>query len=159
FGPSWEGAVRTLQRAGRRREEKLAMRERIDALAQDVRYALRGLRRDPRFTVIAIITFALGIGATTAIFGVVNRVVLHPLPYPEPDRIAYIGWRWRNSSGYAGALTAHQTIFWHDRSRAFDALTTIQGTTASLDQEPGNTTTSTDLRGQRTTPEIFRVVG
>jgi putative ABC transport system permease protein len=62
----------------------------LDAIAQDVRYAARTLRRAPAFTAAATITLALGIGATTAVFTLVNAVLLRPLPFADPDRLVEI---------------------------------------------------------------------
>ena len=59
-------------------------------LFQDVRYALRSFLRAPGFTLVALVTLALGIGGTTAIFSIVDGVVLRPLPYSDPDRIVEI---------------------------------------------------------------------
>ena len=90
FGPSWDQAVRQLKRSGQAREERMAMRERLDSLWHDLRYAARALRRAPRFAAAALLTLTIGLGATTAIFSLVDHVVLRPLPYAEPDRLVVV---------------------------------------------------------------------
>src|ERR1700720_3749827 len=63
---------------------------RIESYLQDLRYGLRGLRKVPAFTAVAILTLALGIGATTTIFSVVDTVLLRPLPYRDSGRLVYV---------------------------------------------------------------------
>src|SRR5262249_14485670 len=59
----------------------------LETFCKDLRYAIRSLLRNPGFTVVAVLTLALGIGANSAIFAVVNTFLIRPLPYPEPDRL------------------------------------------------------------------------
>ncbi|HEY6466572.1 MAG TPA: ABC transporter permease [Candidatus Acidoferrales bacterium] len=97
----------------------------LDSLTQDVRFALRMLRKNPGFTVVAVLTLALGIGANTAIFTVVNGVMLRPLPYPEPSQIVAMQLR-TQSGGTMDALTVPQFRFFRDHSGAFQAVAGVR---------------------------------
>ena len=104
--------------------------ETMDALRQDVRFALRTLRGRPAFTLIAVLTLALGIGATTAIFSVVNAVLLRPFPWPDANRLVLV-WGTRGSTRQNGVVYLDY-LDWQKQSRSFDALAVMRGQSVNL---------------------------
>jgi predicted permease len=92
----------------------------LESLLQDLRYGLRQLRRNPGFTVVAVLTLALGIGANTAIFSVVRAVLLRPLPYLEPQRLVHMDWQFPQD--LVPSVSASEFLYWKDHSRVFDAV-------------------------------------
>src|ERR1043165_1978766 len=104
----------------------------MDSIIKDIRFGLRGLVKRPGFTAIAVITLALGIGANTAIFSVVNAVLLRPLPFKDPDRLMVV-WERRGSSGSANLpLSGHEYPAFKERSNSFEAITLIQPNSFAL---------------------------
>jgi putative ABC transport system permease protein len=105
--------------------KRRALRERVDDVRLDVTFALRQLRKSPGFTVVAVVTLALGIGANSAIFSVVNGVLLKPLPYEHSDRIVTI------NEGAGGdswnAITFGDYASWKARQTSFEVLGATSG--------------------------------
>jgi len=102
----------------------------FESLVQDVRFALRMLRKNPGFTMVAVLTLALGIGANTAIFSMVNGVLLRPLPYPEPERLVRI---WETKPGSPrNVINPVNFLDWHDQTHSFEAMATVDGADANI---------------------------
>jgi len=105
-----------------RRERTRHRRDSMSDFLQDLRYGARGLARTPGFTAVAVLTLALGIGATTAIFSVVNAVLLRPLPYPDADRVAMV-WMDNRRMGMSEDIHSWPNYAdYRDQNRVFSAL-------------------------------------
>jgi len=96
----------------------------VETLWQDLRFAARMLRKSPGFTAVAVLTLALGIGANTAIFTVVNGVVLKPLPFPQPDRLVMLLEK-QLSDGTLGTVAPANFFDWREQSHSFDKMAAI----------------------------------
>jgi putative ABC transport system permease protein len=127
----------------------------VEDLWQDLRYGARALRKSPGFTLVAVLTLALGIGATTAIFSVVNAVLLRPLPYPDGDRLVYVGQLYR--SGLAGSGEP-KFLFWREQARSFEALACYSGFGGAGGNLAGGTEAEY-VSGMRVSEDFFRALG
>ena len=107
----------------------------MSTLLQDLRYGMRMLIKRPGFTVIAVLTLALGIGANTAIFSVVNAVLLRPLPYTEPERLVQCYWQW--AKGETESVTATEYTFWKEHSQYFESAGGFSGTSSGFNLAGG----------------------
>ncbi|HSA55415.1 MAG TPA: ABC transporter permease [Gemmatimonadaceae bacterium] len=117
----------SLRNHDRRLERRRHRSEAVHDFVNDVRYALRGFARARGFTTVAVLTLALGIGATTAIFSVVNAVLLRPLPFPEPDRLVNV---WMDNRRMQLAEDIHSRANFEDlraRNRSFVELGGFSG--------------------------------
>jgi putative ABC transport system permease protein len=135
-GMSPEDAGRAARRAlgnvARIREEHRERRSVrwLDTFIKDVRYGVLLLIRDPGFAFVAIGVMALGIGANTAMFSIMDATLLKPLPYPEPERIVRV-WETPTPTSRNG-LTTLNFVDWKRLSRSFDALSAVRGLNAAL---------------------------
>jgi len=126
----------------------------MGAIIQDLRYAFRMLRSNPGFTVIAVLVLALGIGANSAIFSVVNAVLLQPLAYPDSERLAQVGRRL--PMGFSSALSPAQFLFYKDHNDSFVNMATYDGQGGGMNLTGGEMPER--LPSRRISAEFFRVL-
>ena len=140
-----------LREVDRGHERGTRRAELLDEIRQDVRYALRQLRRTPSFTLVALFTLALGIGANTAIFSVVNGVVLRPMPFEEPERVIRV---FSGREGRRGAVSVPDFMDFRRQARSFERLAAFYDGASTLtgDGEPER------LIGARVTADFFPVL-
>ena len=127
----------------------------MDTLLSDVRYGLRLFRKSPLFTVVAAGTLALGIGANTAIFSVVDAVLIRALPYADADRVAVL-WEDATRVGFTKNTPAPANFFdWRRMNRTFADMAAARGAVASLTGDGA----PEQIRGRATTSNFFSLLG
>ena len=127
-------------------------------LLQDIRYSIRVLLKKPSFTIVAVVTLALGIGANTAIFSIVNAVLLKPLPYPHSEQLvqAY----WQSGIGEGESLESDQVKYLKEHSRSFEQIAAYASSSST--GTGFNFTGGTEPRfvpGMRISANFFRTLG
>lgn len=122
-------------------------------LANDIRYALRSLRSSPGFTVVAVLTLALGIGATTAIFAVVNAVMLQPIPFRDPGRLVHVWETTREGADFEASEPNY--LDFRDRNHSFEVMAAFRHVAVNLTGrgEPQR------LEGMAVTHSFFPLLG
>jgi hypothetical protein len=142
------------ERSSRTRERR--RRERFQETLMDVRFAWRTLRKSPGFTAAALATLALGIGATTAVFTVVNGVLLRPLPYADPARLEMI-WLQSRRSGLGTELPVSSGLYLEARKNltSFKDLAAFRSWSYTITSDGD----AQQVRGARATSAFFSIMG
>jgi putative ABC transport system permease protein len=124
----------------------------MSTIFRNLNYALRQLAKSPVFTLTAVITLALGIGATTAIYTVVYATLLAPMPYPQPDQLVMV---WSKIQGFRNGIAAQDFVDWKNQNTVFQDIDAFTGGSFNLatKEQPEY------LQGQSTTPGMYRMMG
>jgi putative ABC transport system permease protein len=127
----------------------------METFLQDVSYGFRMLRKSPAFTLIAVAALALGIASTTAIFSVVDTVLLHPLPYPESNRILRVTESERKTGGGENSLSPANFLDWQAQNHVFSCMAVSRGSPVNISggDRPER------VRGTVTSPDFFPLFG
>jgi hypothetical protein len=143
-----------LTQARERQRDRIGLQF-ADALRRDVAYAVRSLHKNPAFALTAVLTIALGIGANSAIFSVVNAVLLRPLPFEDPGRLVMIFATEASRNDRYDVATYPDYADWNNQNRSFASMTayTNRSTTVSVAGE------AVLVQGKRVTPNFFDVLG
>jgi putative ABC transport system permease protein len=149
------------QRIDTRFEQRRKMLAYFADIGADVRYALRGFKRTPGFTIVTLLTLAVGLGATAAIFSVLNAVLLRPLPYAEPERLVQIVENLPPAEGRGGvaerrtAMSANDFIWWRENSTTLSHIAMMWDESRTLATPDG----SLQLYGESVSPALFAMRG
>ena len=147
---------RTCVDLGRRRDRDMRLTQWLEEFRDDVKVAIRQLGSSPGFTLIAVITLALGLGANSAIFALVDATLLRPLPFRDPGRLVMM-WE-RSESGARGNVSPLNMLDWNDRSRTFEKMAGFRPEVGGMVMTGADGTAETVSR-QWVTGGIFDVLG
>ncbi|HEX4284997.1 MAG TPA: ABC transporter permease [Terracidiphilus sp.] len=124
----------------------------MSTILRNLHYALRQLRKSPVFTIAAVLTLALGIGATTAIYTVVYATLIAPMPYPNPDQLVIV---WSKIQGFRNGVSAGDFLDWQEQNTSFQALKAFTGTSFNMAGKEAPEM----VRGQMVTPGMYNMLG
>src|SRR5215207_6705897 len=128
----------------------------VEDLRQDIVFGLRVLRRNPVFSLVAVVTLALGIGANTALFSITNAVVFRPLPFPEPERLLTL-WETSAKSETARLIVSPANYFdWREQARSFEEMGAYTEDFYNISEDD---TRPERVAGANATPSLFRALG
>jgi putative ABC transport system permease protein len=127
----------------------------MEALWQDLRYGARSLFKQPTFTIVAVITLALGIGANTAIFSVVHAVLLQSLPYPDADRLVMVWETRRSNPGGQNVINMANFFDWKEQNRVFEDMAAFRDTSVNLTSDGA----PEEIPAQSATTSLFNILG
>jgi predicted permease len=147
-----DDARRYCRQADEQRERQTMRGELFEELTQDVRFAVRTLRRSPGFTLVAALTLAIGIGANTAIFSVVRGILLRPLPFTDPSRLVMVASRYHGERSTSSPANVYD---WRVQNHSFTSMAVLTGHSAVL-------TGSGDpeqIRGFDVSGDFFSILG
>jgi putative ABC transport system permease protein len=152
------GDVRRLKRTcvdlGRKRDREMRLTQWLEEFGSDVRFAVRQLRFAPAFALVAAITLALGIGANSAMFALVDATLLRPLPFVEPDRLVQV---WERFGLFSHAAVASLNFRdWNERNRTFESMASFFGYPRTMTGADGAVE---QVMGQQVTSRFFDVLG
>jgi len=149
-----EHLKRTCADLGRRREREMRLTQWLEEFMDDVRFAVRQLKASPGFTLVAVVTLALGIGANSAMFALADATLVRPLPYPEPNRLVSLSELFQGQPGRA--VNPLDFVDWSERTRSFTAIAGIVGGAGSIVGDDG---VAEQVPAQAVTAHFFDVLG
>jgi predicted permease len=129
----------------------------LESLAQDVRYGMRSLRKSSGFTAVAIVTLLLGIGVNTALFTIINGVLLNPLPFPRPDRLVNLWERRVIDESSFNPVSGGVFADWEKQAKSFEQMALMGEDTANLSGDGGSLPESIVIR--QCSYNLFSILG